>query len=59
MDSPSDPLANSEEWVIWGTVWLRYACAMGLTILLHDTLLTMDDEVRLISLVVFPALPYS
>ncbi|SRR5258706_1108681 len=48
MNSPSDPLSDSPEWVIWGVVWLRYVAVMGLVILLHDTLLTLDDEVRLI-----------
>jgi len=57
MSSPSDPLSNSDEWVIWGVVGLRYVAVMGLTILIHDTLLTLDDEVRLIFLVGFSALP--
>ena len=57
MSSPSDPLSNSAEWVIRGVVGLRYVAAMGLTILIYDTLLTLDDEVRLIFLVGFPALP--
>ena len=57
MDSPSDPLSNSEHWVIWGIVWLRYVSVMGLVILIHDTLLTLDDEVRLIVLMCFLSLP--
>ena len=57
MTSHSDPLATSELWVIWGVVWLRHVAAIGLTILIYDTLLTMDDEVRLIFLMRFPSLP--
>ena len=57
MNSPSDPLSSSDQWVIWGVVGLRYICAMGLTILIHDALLTLDDEVRLFFPVGFPALP--
>ncbi len=55
MNSPSDPLSDSPEWEIWGVVGLRYVSAVGLVILIHDTLLTLDDEVRLIFLVGFPA----
>ena len=48
MHSTGDPLANVSLWELWGVIWLSYVAATGLTILIYDWLLTLDDEVRLI-----------
>ena len=56
MQSTGDPLAHVTEPEIRGIIWLSYVSAMGFVVLIYDTLLTLDDEVRLISLGGVPAL---
>ena len=48
MNSTDDPLSHASLSEIWGVIWLRYIAAMGFVVLIYDTLLTLDDEVRLI-----------
>ena len=48
MQSTDDPLADVSRWELWGVIWLTYVSAMGLVVLIYDSLLTLDDEVRLI-----------
>jgi hypothetical protein len=50
MDSTGDPLSHVPVSEIWGIVWMRYFAAVGLVIVNYDCLLTLNDEVRLISL---------
>ena len=57
MNSTDDPLSHASLSEIWGVIWLRYIAAMGFVVLVYDTLLTLDDEVRLIFSYFFPALP--
>ena len=56
MGITNDPLTGASFYEIWGVVWLRYIFAMSFSLLLYDTLLTLDDEVRLIFSVFFPRL---
>ena len=46
--STGDPLPDVSPWELWGVIWLGYVSAAGLVVLIYDTLLTLDDEVRLI-----------
>ena len=47
--STGDPLTDVSLWELWGIIWLSYVSATGLVVLIYDSLLTLDDEVRLIS----------
>ena len=49
MQSTDDPLAHVSGQEIRGIIWLSYVSAMGFVVLIYDALLTLDDEVRLIS----------
>ena len=58
MNSSNDPLSRATEWETRSlTCWLRYVAVGALVLLIHDTLLTLDDEARLISSCFSPALP--
>jgi hypothetical protein len=59
MHSTGDPLSNPTSG-IWGIVWMRNVSAAGIIVIIYDCLLTLDDEVRLISLYLyhFSALPF-
>ena len=46
--STGDPLTDVSLWELWGIIWLSYVSATGLVVLIYDSLLTLDDEVRLI-----------
>ena len=41
-----DLLPDVSPWELWGVIWLGYISASGLVVLIYDTLLTLDDEVR-------------
>ena len=53
MSNTGEILSNASTSEIWAIVSLRYLVAMGLVMLNYDCLLTLDDEVRLISLYLY------
>ena len=47
-ESTGDPLTDISLWELQGIIWLSYVCGMSLVVLIYDSLLTLEDEVRLI-----------
>ena len=56
MQSADDPLTEASLRELSGVIWLSYVAATSLVVLIYDSLLTLDDEVRLIFSYFFP--PY-